>query len=245
MTEPDSPLVSVITPTFPGREKVLLERCMPSVYAQNWPHIEFVVVTDENPHLESMLQKAHSTLGYQLTPAGATREVRCIQINDIWKNPAARAGGRGLEVTQANGAWPWFLGSFLGLGQFLSFLGDDDELLPHHVSTHVRAMQTANAAWSLSKIEFRAANTFWNVIGDESYAEGHLDATGIMCWKDALTIANWDPWAGIAAVDWKLVNDWRSRGLQGVFVDKVTGIHHDGWLTGSTGKPYGDPLSTS
>jgi hypothetical protein len=224
----------VITPTFPGREKVLLERCIPSVAAQNWPGaVEHVIVSDENPRLRSRLWGLDT----------GDRQVRFVEINDIWKNPAARAGGRGLGVTQNNGAWPWFLGSFLGLGQFLSFLGDDDELLSHHVSTHVRAMQTAEAMWSLSKIEFRASGAFWNVIGDESYVEGHLDATGIMCWKDALTVANWDPGAGIAAVDWKLINDWRAHGLRGVFINDVTGVHHDGWLTGSTGKSYHLPLS--
>jgi hypothetical protein len=246
--EPESPLVSVITPTFPGREKVLLERCIPSVWGQNYPGpIEHVIVTDENPKLELLLDEIKYQRWWQLEEdqvdqtTGARRTSRVVQINDIWKNPAARAGERGLHVTQNNGAWPWFLGSFLGLGQFMSFLGDDDELLSHHVSAHVRAMQTASAMWSLSRIEFRAHGAFWNVIGDESYAEGHLDATGIMCWKDALTIANWDPWAGIAAVDWKLVNDWRQHSLPGIFIPDITGVHHDGWLTGSTGKPYHDP----
>lgn len=203
---------------------------MPSVLGQDWPgQIEHVIVSDENPVLRDLFGRLAGS---------ADRQVRFVEINDIWKNPVARSGERGLHVTQANGAWPWFLGSFLGLGEFFSFLGDDDELLTHHVSTHVQAMRTANAMWSLSKIEFRAGGQFWNVIGDQSYAEAHLDATGIMCWKGALTVATWDPIAGIAAVDWKLVNDWRMAGLPGAFIDQVTGIHHDGWLSGMTGKPY-------
>lgn len=217
----DSPLVSVITPTIPGRERVLLERCIPSVQAQNWPGpVEHVIVSDENEYLRDVLDERERS---------TSRMLRFVEINDVWKNASTKT---------ANGALPWLVGSFMGLGQFFSFLGDDDELLPHHVSTHVRAMQTAEAMWSLSRIEFRAGNQFWNIIGDESYAEGHLDATGIMCWKGALTVANWDPSAGIAAVDWKLVNDWRMHHLPGVFINNVTGIHHDGWLTGSTGKPY-------
>ena len=59
-----------------------------------------------------------------------------------------------------------------------------------------------------------------------------------MCSKEALRVGTWDPNAGIAAVDWKMVNDWRAAGLVGAFIDKVTGIHHDGWLTGKTGQPY-------
>ena len=219
MTEP---LVSVITPTIPGREHLLLDRCIPSVRAQNWPGcIEHVIVSDENEYLRNLFAEERERSTF--------RTIRFIEINDVWKNQATKT---------ANGALPWLIGSFLGLGQFFSFLGDDDELLAHHVSAHVRAMQTIEAMWSLSQIEFRTGNKFWNVIGDESYAEGHLDATGIMCWKGALTVASWDPGAGIAAVDWKLVNDWRMHGLRGAFVPDVTGIHHDGWLTGHTGKPY-------
>lgn len=161
--------------------------------------------------------------------ATTKRRFRFIEINDTWKNPATKF---------ANGAVPWMLGSRLALGEFISFLGDDDELLPHHVTAHVEAMRAAEAMWSVSKVEFRADGQFWNIIGDSSYALGNLDATGIMCWKGALTVATWDPAAGTPAVDWKLVDDWRKAGLPGVFVDQVTGIHHDGWLVGKTGLPY-------
>lgn len=225
VTESTSPLVSIVTPTFPGRERLLLERCIPSVWNQNWPgEVEHVIVSDENLELRRRLRSLDD----------GSRSLRFIEINDTWKNPTTKV---------ANGAVPWMIGSRLALGEFVSFLGDDDELLPHHASVHVRAMQTAQAMWSLSKVEFRAGGQFWNVIGDESYAEGHLDATGIMCWKGALATATWDPAAGIPAVDWKLVNDWRTAGLPGVFIDSVTGIHHDGWLTGSTGMAYHEPFS--
>lgn len=219
------PLVSVITPTIPGREHLLLERCIPSVREQNWPGpVEHVIVSDVNPGLRGKLGHL------EWLTRDDERRLRMVEINDLWKRPNA-----GLA---ANGALPWLMGSWLGFGEFFSFLGDDDELHPHHISAHVRAMQTAEAMWSLSRVEFRANGQFWNVIGDDSYAEGHLDATGIMCWKGALTVANWDPNASTAAVDWLLVHHWRSAGLPGVFVPEVTGVHHDGWLTGMTGKGY-------
>jgi len=223
LTEPSRPLVSIVTPTIPGREDELLGRCMPSVLRQDYDgKIEHVIISDENEGLHDLYVSQH-----RYDPQG--RRVRFIEINDTWKNAATRA---------ANGAVPWMLGSRLALGEFVGFLGDDDELLPHHVSTHVTAMQQAETMWSVSKVEFRANGEHWNVIGDDSFVEGHLDATGIMCWKGALTVATWDPNAGIAAVDWKLVADWRHSGCPGSFIDQVTGIHHDGWLTGHTGKPY-------
>lgn len=203
---------------------------MPSVYALDWLNVEFVVVSDENPGLESLLRANQKA--YDAAPEGAQRRLRFIEINDTWKNRDTRT---------ANGAVPWMIGSRIALGEFIGFLGDDDQLLPHHADVHIAAMKLNNAMWSVSKVEFRAGNEFWNVIGDPTLAEGHLDATGIMCWKGALTVATWDPRAGIAAVDWKLVNDWNTSGCPGVFVNQVTGIHHDGWLSNMTGKPYDTP----
>lgn len=211
-------LVSVVTPTFPGREKQLLERCIPSVLAQDWRPLEHVIISDPNPALREHF-KALPQDDY----------FRFIEINETWKNPATKF---------ANGAVPWMLGSRLALGEFVGFLGDDDELHPDHVSVHVAAMKAADAVWSLSKVDFRANGDHWAVVGDNSFAAGRLDATGIMCWKGALSVASWDPAAGHPAVDWKLVDDWRQAGLVGVFIDQVTGIHHDGWLTGKTGQPY-------
>jgi hypothetical protein len=213
------PLVSVVTPTIPGREQELIDRCIPSVRKQSWGRIEHIIISDENPQLRHQFRNLLVDNHY----------FRFVEINNTWKTEATR---------MANGAMPWMLGAWLALGDYVSFLGDDDELLPDHIYAHVSAMQSAGAMWSLSKVEFRAHGEFWNVIGDDSFVEGHLDATGIMCKREALRTANWDPAAGIAAVDWKLVNDWRAASLPGVFIDKVTGIHHDGWLIGMTGKPY-------
>lgn len=210
-------LVSIVTPTFPGRETQLLNRCIPSVQKQDWKPIEHVIISDPNLELREYFKGLRDD------------HFRFIEINETWKNPATKT---------ANGAVPWMIGSRLALGEFIGFLGDDDELLPQHVSTHIKAMRDHQAMWSLSKVDFQAHGQHWNVIGDESYAPGHLDATGIMCWKGALMTATWDPTAGIAAVDWKLIDDWRQAGLPGIFVDQITGIHHDGWLTGQTGLPY-------
>lgn len=194
---------------------------MPSVRNQFWGGIvEHIIISDMNPELRQHFRRYHDN-----------ECTRFIEINDTWKN---------IDTCAANGAFPWMVGSRLAFGTFVGFLGDDDELYPEHVSVHVGAMTRAGALWSLSQVEFRAGGEYWNVIGDESYIEGHLDATGIMCHRTALRHASWDPAAGIAAVDWKLVNDWRQLGVPGIFVARVTGIHHDGWLTGMTGKPYSE-----
>lgn len=211
MTE--KPLVSIVTPTFPGREDVLIKRCIPSVLTQDWGNIEHVILSDRNPQLADLLP--------------TDKRIRFAQINESWRNPATEA---------SVGAIPWYVGSLMALGEFVGFLGDDDELLPEHVSEHVAAMQEHEAMFSVSQVEFRAHGETHMVIGDESFGHGHLDATGMMCHISALNVANWTA-NGENAADWRLVRDWVAAGVRGIHIPKVTGIHNDGWLVGATGRP--------
>jgi len=214
-------LVSIVTPTIPGREALLLERCMPSVAALEWPGpVEHVIVSDPNPILSVRMDVlAADRLG--------GRRLRFVELGANWRNPTTEA---------STGGVPWMIGSYLALGEFVGFCGDDDELLPHHVRTHVDAMRAAEALWSVSQVDFRIGGEPWCVIGDDTYQLGHLDSTGIMCHADALSVARWNP-NGQDATDWQMVNDWRTAGLRGVFIPEVTGIHHDGWAAGKSGKP--------
>lgn len=214
-------LVSIATPTFPGRETELLDRCMPSVFALDWPIVEHVIVSDRNPELRRYFEQ-------RFIAPRPERPIRFVEINETWRNPTTE---------KSTGGVPWYLCSFLAMGDFIGFLGDDDELLPHHARTHIEAMQANNALWSLSQVDFRVGGNPYMIIGDESYELGHLDTTGIMCYKDALTVARWNPWGGENATDWQMVRDWRNAGLRGVFIPEITGIHHDGWAAGKSGRP--------
>ena len=212
-------LVSVVTPTIPGREDRLIERCMTSVLHQKWRGIvEHVIVSDRNSDLADAMTKLDKAID---------RPVRFVEINEAWRNPISEA---------SIGAVPWAVGCLLALGEFVAFCGDDDELLPHHVARHIQAMRTAEALWSVSRVDFHVDGQPWTIIGDETYELGHLDAIGIMCHVDALRIANWRA-NGENAADHRLVSDWRAAGLRGVFLDEVTAIHHDGWAAGRTGQP--------
>lgn len=196
---------------------------MPSVRALDWPHVEHVVVSDRNPGLREKMRWLP-----EWNRANPDRPVRFVEINETWRNPMTE---------KSTGGIPWLICSWLALGDFIGFLGDDDELLPEHARVHIRAMQEANALWSLSQTDFRVGGNPYLIIGDASYDLGHLDTTGIMCYKDALGIATWNPWQGENATDWQLVRDWRRAGLPGVFIPQVTGIHHDGWAAGKSGRP--------
>lgn len=213
-------LVSITTPTFPGREDVLLGRCMPSAAALDWPTVEHVIISDRNPGLRARIQAGR--------PRRPGYDVRYAEINETWRNP----------VTERSiGAVPWATASLLALGDYVGFLGDDDELLPDHVTRHVAAMRGAQADFSVSVIEFRVGGQHHSMVGDPSMAHGCMDATGIMCRISALQVATWTA-NGEVAADFRLVADWRAAGLKGQFVGgRPTGIHHDGWAAGKTGRP--------
>lgn len=203
-----SELVSIVTPTMRGREEVLLERCIPSVQTLNWIKIEHIIVSDSNPQLASDVA------------AQDFENVTFVQLNDTWRNP----------MTEASvGAIPWYIGTMLAQGEFVGFLGDDDAVLPQHVKLHVEAMKRDQAMFSISRVQFIVRGNPVFVIGDNTFQHGHLDATGIMCHRDALCHANWTA-NGENAADYRLVRDWQAKGLVGTFVDaEPTVHHHDGW----------------
>lgn len=207
-------LVSIVTPTMPSREHVLITRCIPSIQSLDWPEVEHVIVSDPNPGLEPKLLEIPRREGYR---------IRFTEINDTWRD-----GIRDRSI----GAIPWYIGCMMAQGEYLSFVGDDDELLPHHVTRHVEALQEYD--FSVSPVQFRAHGKDVMIIGDD-FVIGHLDATGIMCRREALRTANWTA-TGENAADFRIVAEWMARGLLGKMLHGApTGIHNDGWLTGQTG----------
>lgn len=221
-------LVSIVTPTFPGREQVLKDRCVPSVVNQAYEYsIEHIIISDRNP----LLPILHPVVWFN-DDARRARFIRTEKINESWRNPITESGA-------SIGAIPWYIGSLLALGTYVGFLGDDDEYLPDHVARHVATLEETGADFSVSQVDFRVNGDPYLVIGDDSFALGHLDSDGIMCRVSALAVANWSAAPNEAGpCDWRLVQDWIAGGLKGVMVPGgPTAIHHDGWAAGKTGRP--------
>jgi glycosyltransferase involved in cell wall biosynthesis len=213
-------LVSILTPTFPGREEDL-KRCMTSVAHLDWPNIEHVIVSDRNPDLRRSIEASNFP-----TPSHGY-DIRFIEIGENWRTPTAEA---------STGSIPWMVGSYLALGEFVAFLGDDDELLPDHVSLHIEAMRRDGTMWSVSQVQFRVDGVDQFVVGTPPYALGSVDTTGIMCRAEALAVARWDA-NGNNAGDHQMLHGWIDVGLAGSFIERVTGIHNDGWLANKSGRP--------
>jgi glycosyltransferase involved in cell wall biosynthesis len=201
-------LVSVITPSRRGG--AALKRCVESVQEQSYAHIEHIVVIDEGG--EGFLPGSRP---------GFAVDVRILELNDLWRTPV---------TSRSTGAWPWFIGTQFTRGEYVMFLGDDDEYLPHHIERHVEAMGETGADYSLSIGEFWVDGEFVLTVGDGTVRSSYLDSDGIACRRDTLKVANWTANGG-SMPDFELVWRWHNAKLRGAFVNEITYRHHDGWLS--------------
>lgn len=208
------PAASVITATR-GYSRELIERCVPSVRAQAVA-CEHVIVSERDDEL----WYAARELGWQLGGPDPQHPIRLVEVGSWNRDPQAPV---------APGAMAYFVGTHLALGDHVGFCGDDDELLPDHLAILIRRILAAGADFAVSKVDFRVNGEHRQFVGDRSLALNKLDTIGIVCRGECFWSGRWRPDGG-ACSDHDLVQQWLWAGLRPIFVDRVTAVHHDGWL---------------
>jgi len=184
--------VSVITPTW-ARHDLLLERCLPSVYAQTLP-VEHVVVSDgPDPVLRGLL--AHTDIVY-------------VEVDQHYDDPVkvgARARNRGLDVAT---------------GDYVAYLDDDNAFRPQHVQRLVEALEAhPDRDFAYSRMYRHGLG---DEIGAEPPEHGRVDSSILMQRRDThLRFGLW-PVPSEYHVDWQLVQAWVLAGATWVFVPEVT-----------------------
>ena len=111
----EKPMVSVITRTYRGRDKLLLQ-CMQSVAHQTYPDIEHVIVEDGSDSMRSMIE--------QLKVQYPGSNIHYIPLEKVGR---CHAGNRGLEESR---------------GKYLAFLDDDDLFFADHIEVCVAELET-------------------------------------------------------------------------------------------------------
>ena len=118
MTNPsDTPLISVIVPTF--RRSEMLPRALDSIYAQDWPSIQVIVVDDNIPGSDCSIETAAALAPYLDKPGF------------LHLNTTGGVGGgaaRNLAIRHCT-------------GEYVAFLDDDDRYLPQKLEKQLRFMQ--------------------------------------------------------------------------------------------------------
>lgn len=194
-----NPLVTVVTPTW-RRPNLLINRCIPSVWAQTYQPIEHLIVCDgPDPDLTARL----FALGYNSTGWPERRLVHCGRN---W-------GGVGHAARAA--------GAFLAAGDWLAYLDDDNEYLSGHVQAMVAEAERTGA--DLVCTAWRTPDG--RVSGWAPPGTNRTDASSILHRADLLNVASWQPEAGYAA-DGALVDRWVAAGVAWSFLPEPTMVYH-------------------
>lgn len=125
-----SPYVSVVIATY--RRKDSLRKALISLAKQTYENFEIVVVDDNNN--QEWNQKVRCTIE-QFEQEFSNVKVRLI-VNATNKG-SARARNIGIENS---------------IGQYITFLDDDDVYLPNKIETQIKGMLDNNAAYSLTDL---------------------------------------------------------------------------------------------
>ncbi len=194
-----NPLVTVVTPTLP-RPKLLIERCIPSVWAQTYSPIEHLVIFDGlNPVGRMQL----ADLGYTPLGVGGRRLVEC----------GRRWGGVG-HAARAAGAW-------LARGEWIAYLDDDNEFLPGHVEAMVGEAERANVPLVCTAWRMPDGQTWgWAPPGTN-----RTDSSSFLHHRDLLKVSSWQPADGYAA-DGALIDRWIAAGVAWSFLQEPTLVYH-------------------
>ena len=121
-----SPRVTVVTATW-GRPKTLFAHAVESINRQTYENIEHLVVIDgHDPELSSALEKA----GYQ---ADTPSDRRYTFLGRNWTSYADNG---------SIGATARLVGSWMGTGELITYLDDDNDYDPEHIEQVVSLFES-------------------------------------------------------------------------------------------------------
>lgn len=127
-------LVSIVTPTW-NRPHLLSTRAWPSVLAQTHTAWEWIVVGDgaRQPTIDAMAGIADPRVRFINLP----RASYPAEPEAFWQSKGAAAANHGVTLAQ---------------GEWVIFLGDDDELLPTALETLLAASWDADAIYGRAEV---------------------------------------------------------------------------------------------
>ncbi len=120
------PLVSVVTRTYRGREK-LLTQCLQSVAHQTYPNVEHIIVEDGGATMRPTIEYFKTSY--------PSAEIKHVSLEKVGR---CRAGNTGLEASQ---------------GKYIVFLDDDDLFFLDHLEVCVSELESdesVSAAYALA-----------------------------------------------------------------------------------------------
>ena len=194
------PLISVITPTW-QRHDLLLDRCIPSVAAQDYPAVQHVIVSDgpDNVLAGKIAGRSCGAVVWDALPA---------------HDPAARWGH-----------WARLRGLELATGEYIAYLDDDNAFRPGHLAKLAAALDAdPSAGFAYSQIMMHNGGSSY-VVGVPPPAYGQIDTSAIMHRRGLLGTATWRD-EGQVTIDWDIVERWLHAGAGWAHVPEVTADYY-------------------
>jgi hypothetical protein len=191
------PLVSVVTPTW-QRHDFLLDRCIPSVQAQDYPAVEHVIVSDG----------PDETLR---TALGMYRDLaHPVRFHELPGHHADPNYGHYARVA----------GVELAAGEYITYNDDDDMLRPYHCRLMAAALDAdPGAGFAISRmVQYQEDGR--PLIFDGSLGPNKTGSPMNMHRRGTLAHGTWGPPGRLE--DWGIVSKWLDAGVTWVSVDAVT-----------------------
>lgn len=209
----EQPLISIIVPTY-NRAKIIIERTLPSVLRQDYPHWELLIVADRMDETQAAMLR---------DVADSDPRVHFHNLKRRGKYPSLKG-----PMWYVAGTKPMNFGLRCARGAWIAHLDDDDEFLPEHLSSLLHAAQTQRCEWAHSKVRFiDDLGREQGLVGGEIPAHGVISRIGSL-YHAGLKTFRYNPgcWKYFYPGDWDLWERLLHMGVSHTHVAQATAIHH-------------------
>lgn len=150
------PLVSVVIPTF--KRPIYLKRAIESVLSQTYSNIEIIVV-DDNDSDTIFRKETEEVMKYYLK----NEKVKYIKHKYNKNGSAARNTGN----KNSN-------------GKYITFLDDDDEMLPNRIMLQVKKMEMLDNSWGACYTAYEKIKKNGEILNSSEDRSGNLYIEALM-----------------------------------------------------------------
>ncbi len=211
-----TPLVTVRIATY-NRAQILIERTLPTVLAQTYPHLEILIVGDHcTDDTEQRLRRV------------ADPRVRFVNLPERGRYPETP-----WKRWMVAGAAPMNHALGVARGEWIAPLDDDDEFAPDHVATLLEACRRERWEMAFGVARMQLAWGEWREIGSLPLRRDHICHSAVFYWSGLRFMRHdWNAWKLGEPGDWNLWRRMRAAGVRIGFVPRVLTIHHQeygGW----------------
>lgn len=209
----ENPLISIIIPTY-SRAQIVIDRTIPSIFAQTYSNWEVIIVGDQ-------MSKAEASLLASIEHP----RIRFINLKKRGCYPIEKG-----PLWYVAGIKPINFGLRIARGQWIAHLDDDDEFDPQHLELLLRKARSQRAEWAHGKVRFVDDDgSEVGAVGGPQPREGGIARISSIYHGQLKTFRyNQTCWKYHTPGDWDLWDRFLCMGIRHAHLPMVTATHHGG-----------------